>query len=40
VSTLRSAGYIEGRSAMPEGLTTGLDDVQLTELVRYVQSVK
>lgn len=40
VSTLRSAGYIEGRSAMPEGLAAGLDGAQLTELVRYVQSVK
>ncbi len=34
------AGYIDGTSAMPEELLEGLDDSQVTDLVRYVLSLE
>ena len=34
------AGYVEGSSAMPEGLVEGWDDARITDLVRYVQSLE
>ena len=40
VETIRTAGYVEGTSLMPEGLVDGLSEAQITELVRYVQSLQ
>jgi putative heme-binding domain-containing protein len=39
VKDIARAGYIEGSSAMPEGLADGMDEGQVTDLVRYVQSL-
>ena len=40
VKEIQSAGYIDGSSVMPEGLTDALTEGQLTDLVRYVQSIR
>jgi putative membrane-bound dehydrogenase-like protein len=36
---IKSAGYVEGASLMPEGLLDGLSDQQILDLLRYVQSI-
>ncbi len=40
MKNIKVAGYIDGSSVMPDGLTDSLTDVQITELVRYVQSIR
>ena len=37
---IKAAGYIDGKSAMPDGLVTPFPDRQIVELVRYVQSLR
>ncbi|MBL9173684.1 MAG: hypothetical protein JNL10_09135 [Verrucomicrobiales bacterium] len=39
VRSIRSAGYIDGQSVMPEGLLEGLSEDQVIDLVRYVRSI-
>ncbi|MFO1460669.1 MAG: PVC-type heme-binding CxxCH protein [Verrucomicrobiota bacterium] len=39
VRSIRSAGYIDGQSVMPEGLLDGLSEEQVIDLVRYVRSI-
>ena len=38
--SVKIAGYIEGSSVMPAGLLDALTDEQVTNLVRYVQSLR
>jgi putative heme-binding domain-containing protein len=40
VNRIKSAGYIEGSSVMPDGLLDSLNDQQIVDLVRYVQSLR
>ena len=37
---IKVAGYVDGRSVMPEGLLDALTDDQIVDLVRYAQSLK
>ena len=37
---IKSAGYIDGTSVMPDGLVDSLDDTRIAELVRHVQSLE
>lgn len=37
---IKSAGYVDGSSVMPEGLLDGLSDAQVADLIRYVQSLQ
>ena len=36
---IKSAGYVEGSSLMPEGLLDGLSEQQILDLLRFVQSI-
>ncbi|MBN8248454.1 MAG: HEAT repeat domain-containing protein [Verrucomicrobia bacterium] len=40
VKEIRSAGYVNGASLMPEGLLDSLSAVEVADLVRYVQSLQ
>jgi hypothetical protein len=40
VTSIKVAGYVDGQSVMPEGLLDALTDDQVTDLVRYAQSLK
>ena len=40
MNNIKAAGYIEGSSVMPEGMLDALTDQQVTDLIRYVQSLK
>lgn len=40
VKDIKQAGYIDGSSIMPEGMLDPLTDQQITDLVRYVQSIQ
>ena len=40
VNNIKAAGYIEGSSVMPEGMLDAFTDQQVTDLIRYVQSLK
>lgn len=37
---IKSAGYVDGSSVMPDGLLDGLSDTQVADLIRYVQSLQ
>ncbi len=40
VKNIKVAGYIEGSSVMPEGMLDLLTDQQVTDVIRYVQSIR
>jgi putative heme-binding domain-containing protein len=40
IKSIKVAGYVDGQSVMPEGLLDALTDDQVTDLVRYAQSLK
>ncbi|MFM8419287.1 MAG: PVC-type heme-binding CxxCH protein [Verrucomicrobiota bacterium] len=40
VTEIARAGYVEGSSAMPEGLMEGWDEGRVTDLIRYVQTLE
>jgi putative heme-binding domain-containing protein len=37
---IKSAGYIDGSSVMPDGLGEAFTDAQMVDLVKYVQSIR
>ena len=39
LKSVKSAGYVDGQSVMPEGLVDGLEPRAVADLVRYVQSI-
>jgi len=40
VKDVRSAGYVDGASLMPEGLLDALSEAEIADLIRYVQSLR
>ncbi len=40
IKNIRSAGYLDGTSVMPDGLVDALDNTRIAELVRHVQSLE